>query len=88
MSSDIDSRAFDRVTDPVFRMLNRDQVAILADYHCDESLQQRIEELAAKANEGELTREELAEYEGYAHANRFVAILKVKAQQRLQVPDE
>jgi hypothetical protein len=84
MSSSIDSNAFDRVTDPVFSLLSRDQVALLADYHSDESLQQRIEELAAKANEGELSEDELAEYEGYAHANRFVAILKVKAKRLLQ----
>jgi hypothetical protein len=42
-----------------------------------------IEQLARKANEGELTEAEFAEYEGYAHANKFVAILKVKAKRLL-----
>jgi len=85
MSNSIDSTAFDRVTDPVFRLLSRDQVAQIVDYHADESLQDRIEELATKANEGELTEAERAEYEGYAHANRFVAVLKTKAKRALDV---
>lgn len=83
MSSSIDLNAFNRVTDPVFNLLSHDQVAQLADYHCDETLQLRIEELAVKANEGDLTEEELAEYEGYAHANKFLAILKGKAKRLL-----
>lgn len=83
MRLSIDSNAFDRVTDPVFRLLTRDQVAQIASYHGDESLQQRIEMLAQKANEGELTDAELAEYEGYTHANKFVAILKMKAKRAL-----
>jgi hypothetical protein len=87
MNSDIDSSAFDRVTDPVFRLLSREQMAQIADYHGDDALQSRIEQLSRKANEGELTRDELAEYEGYAHANRFIAILKAKARRRLLMPE-
>jgi hypothetical protein len=87
MSNDIDSSAFDRVTDPVFRILSREQIAQIVDYHGDDALQSRIEHLSGKANEGELTRDELAEYEGYAHANRFIAILKAKARRRLLMPE-
>ena len=36
----------------------------------------RIEELAAKSTEGELSEAERSEYEGYVRANKFVAILK------------
>ena len=39
-------------------------------------LQARIEELAAKSTEGELSEAERSEYEGYVRANKFVAILK------------
>ena len=83
MSMFIDSNAFDRVTDPIFRMLTRDQAAQIADYHGDETLQQRIEFLAVKANEGELSDAERAEYEAYASANRFLAVLKMKARRAL-----
>ena len=44
-------------------------------------LQARIEELAQKSTEGELTEDERAEYVGYVRANKFVAILKRQAQQ-------
>ena len=44
-------------------------------------LQARIEELAQKSTEGELTEDERAEYAGYVRANKFVAILKRQAQQ-------
>jgi uncharacterized protein YnzC (UPF0291/DUF896 family) len=43
-----------------------------------------IGELAAKANEGELTNEEEAEYEAYVQANQFIAILQSKARRLLQ----
>jgi glutamyl-tRNA reductase len=49
-------------------------------------LQQRIEELACKANEGELTEAERAEYQGYVRANEFVAILQAKARKLLFDP--
>ena len=48
----------------------------------DESLRERIEALAAKSTEGELTLEERAEYVGYVQANKFVAILRREAQTR------
>lgn len=44
-------------------------------------LKARIEELAGKSTEGELTAEEKAEYIGYVRANKFVAILQRQARQ-------
>lgn len=83
MNSSMNSIAFDRATDPVFRILSRDQALQIVDFHADDDLQDRIEELARKANEGELTEEELAEYEGYAQANKFIAVLQAKARRML-----
>jgi len=51
------------------------------DFRGDPQLQLRIEELARKSTEGELTEQESAEYAGYVRANKFVAILKRQAQQ-------
>lgn len=79
MPSMIDAAAFDRATEPVLRIVSRDQAAQIIDFHGDEDLQRRIEELAEKANEGELTEEERAEYEGYVEANSFIAVLQAKA---------
>lgn len=83
MSSLTDVAAFDRATQPVLKILNEDQARKIIDFHGDEELQRRIEELATKANEGELTEEELAEYQGYAQANTFIAVLQAKARRLL-----
>lgn len=83
MSSIADAAAFDRATDPVLRILSREQANRIVDFHGDEELQRRIEVLAEKANEGELTDEERAEYQGYAQANKFIAVLQAKARRLL-----
>lgn len=83
MSPPVDAAAFDRATEPVLRILSREQALQIIDFHGDEALQQRIEELARKANEGELTDEERAEYQGYAQANKFIAVLQAKARRLL-----
>ena len=51
------------------------------DFRADPELQARIEELARRSTEGELTEDERAEYSGYVRANKFIAILKRQAQQ-------
>ncbi|TWU09511.1 hypothetical protein CA54_47530 [Symmachiella macrocystis] len=73
--------ALDRATDPLLSILSPDQAHRIIDFHADAEMQARIEVLAHKANEGELTDEERAEYEGYAQANRFIAILQAEARQ-------
>lgn len=83
MNPTINSSAFDRATMPIFGIFSPEQVHQIADYHADQALQDRIAQLAERANEGELTVEERAEYEGYAHANRFVAVLQAQARRRL-----
>jgi hypothetical protein len=82
-NSGFDFAAFDRVTDPIFRILTIEQARDLAQYRGDESLQHRIEELAAKCNEGKLSPAEQAEYEAYVRANKFVAIVQAKARKVL-----
>ena len=62
LNSDI--RAFDRVTDPVFQLLTDDQLRQIQELQSDPAVEERIEELASKANEGELTPEERREYVG------------------------
>lgn len=79
MSTIIDDAAFNRGTDPILQFFTIDKARGLVQYRGDIGLQQRIEELASRANEGELTPDEEAEYEGYVRANKFVAILQSKA---------
>jgi hypothetical protein len=86
MDPTIDSSAFDRATQPIFCLLTPEQVHQIADYHTDAALQDRIAELADKANEGELSDAERAEYEGYIHANHFVAVFQAQARRRISSP--
>ena len=83
MSTIPNTNAFDRSTEPLFRILTRKQIDEIVHFQADEALQDRIEELAGKCTEGELTEEERAEYEGYVRANSFVATLQLRARKLL-----
>ena len=58
-----------------------EKAAAVIGFRADPELQARIEVLARKSTEGELTEDERAEYAGYVRANKFVAILRRQAQQ-------
>ena len=73
--------AFERGVRPVLQIVLTDKAETILNFRADPELQRRIEALAAKANEGQLTEEERAEYEGYVRANKFVAILQRQARQ-------
>ncbi len=45
---------------------------------------ERLEELAAKANDGELNAIEQAEYEAYIETNNLLAVLQAEARHRLE----
>ena len=82
--STADNNAFDRGIDPVLQIvLSIDKARSVVEYRADESLQQRIEELARKCNDGKLTDAEQTEYKGYVRANNFVAVLQAKARKVL-----
>ena len=48
----------------------------------DPELQARLDELAARANEGSLSPEETAEYDQYVEYMDFVAYMRLKARAR------
>jgi hypothetical protein len=60
-----------------------DKVQAVLGFRPAPELQERIDELAGKSTEGQLTDAERAEYEGYARANKFVAILQRQARHLL-----
>jgi hypothetical protein len=83
MATTVDLAAFDRGTDPIVGLFSVEQARALAAYRGDDALRGRIEELASKSTEGELTDSERAEYEGYIQANKFIGILQAKARKFL-----
>ncbi len=73
MATSIDTSAFARGFQSVFQLLSAEQVEKLRHLKQDEELDRRIKYLAERANEGELTLEEEAEYSGYVEANSLLA---------------
>ena len=71
--------AFEKGISPVMELVLPGKIEALLEFRPDEALQQRIEELASKSTEGELSANERQEYEGYVRANKFIAILKRQA---------
>ncbi len=76
--------AFDRGVRPVLQIVLPDKVEAVLRFRPAPELQARIEELADKSTEGQLTAEERSEYEGYVRANKFVAILQRQARHLLE----
>ena len=83
MARPFDSAAFDRGTDVILQFLTVDRAAALVAYRGDDAIRARIEQLAARNTEGELTEDERAEYKGYVKANNFIATLQAKARKLL-----
>ena len=73
--------AFERGVRPVLEIVLPEKAEAVLNLRPDPELQARIEQLAHKSTEGQLTEAERAEYEGYVRANKFVAILRRHARQ-------
>jgi hypothetical protein len=69
----------DRLLDPLSRCFTTESAKALAELKADPVAQARVEELAEKCNEGQLTAEERGEYETYVHVGNLIGILQAKA---------
>ena len=72
--------AFERGIEPLIELLLEGNEDVFRSFKPDPALVERIDLLADKCTEGELTAEERAEYEGYVRANTFLGILYGKAE--------
>ena len=75
----VETIAFEKGVEPLMRLVFPEKLDEVLAYRPDEELQQRIDDLASKCNEAELTGSEREEYEGYVRANKFLAILRRQA---------
>ncbi len=73
----------DQFLDPLSRCLDAESARRVVALGVSESVQQRVDLLAERANEGLLSDDERAEYEALVNAEDFVAILKLKASRQL-----
>ena len=69
----------ERLLKPVSKCLNVEAARKLVRLKADAKTQARVDELAQKCNEGELTPEESSEYERYVTAGTMIAILQAQA---------
>ena len=76
--------ALDGLLDPLSRCLDAESARRVVELRVAPSVQQRIDTLAERANDGVLTSDQAAEYEALINAADFVSILKIKARQHLR----
>jgi hypothetical protein len=80
----VESVAFERGVSPVLEIVLPEKAEAVAHFRANAELKVRIEELAGKSTEGQLTKAESEEYAGYVRANKFVAILQRYARQMIK----
>jgi len=73
----------DGLLDPLSRCLDAESARRLVDLRVDPPVQERIDTLGERANEGSLSPDERGEYEALVNAADFISILKLKAKRRL-----
>jgi hypothetical protein len=69
----------DRLLNPIGDCLTPTVARRIAKFRADAETQARIDELADKCNEGDLTAAERLEYESFVRAINLIAILQSKA---------
>jgi hypothetical protein len=75
---------FSESLSPLEDCLNRESAERLLELPPNPRLQTRVDELAEKCNEGELTPSERAEYEALIWADHFLGLLRAKARHFLK----
>jgi hypothetical protein len=72
-------QVLDRFLDPVRDILTPDIARAIADLRVDAETQKLIEDLGERHHEGQLSPEELAEYEALVSGANVMAVLQAKA---------
>ena len=73
----------DEILEPLSRCFGLETARALVRFRVDDRTQARVEALAEKCDEGQLTAEERNEYEAYVQASTLVGILQAKARRLL-----
>ena len=76
--------AIERVVRQLGNCLTPDSARRVADIRAEESLQERLDLLAEKNAEGQITPDEREELEGYVRAADFLSILQAEARRILR----
>jgi hypothetical protein len=77
----------DELLEPLARCLDDESAQRVVEFRIAPSVQERVDGLAGRANEGLLTPDERADYEALINAADLISILKLKARRRLHSND-
>ncbi len=81
----IESEVLDRILDPLGDCLTAEVARRIITLRADAETQARVDKLADKANEGQLSDRERAEYDACRSAFHFITVLQSKARSFLRV---
>ncbi|SPF47653.1 conserved hypothetical protein [Candidatus Sulfopaludibacter sp. SbA4] len=84
MSDVIASGVLDGLLESLSRCLDLESARRVAEFRIAASVQERVDALAERANEGLFSDVERAEYEAFVNASDLIAILKLKALRTLE----
>ncbi len=84
MSDVIVSSVLDDLFDPLSQCLDSESARRVTEFRVSAHVQERVDVLAERANEGILSDAERAEYEALVNASDFISILKLKALRNLE----
>ena len=73
----------DRILGPLVDCLNLEAALCIVNPRMDPEIRARVAVLAERANEGELSAEERAEYSSYIDASDLLAVIRLKVKRRL-----
>jgi uncharacterized protein YnzC (UPF0291/DUF896 family) len=84
MATSSEMAAFDRGVRPLMEIVLPERAEAVIRFRAEPELQERIDELAERSIEGQLTEAERSEYTGYVRANKFVAVLQQHARRLIE----
>jgi hypothetical protein len=73
----------DSLLESAARCLDTNSVRALSELQLDEAAQERLDVLAQKANEGQLTPREAREYERFIDLSDIISTLRLKAERQV-----
>ena len=86
MSSPSSPALLEALADSVAACLDAPSLHAMAHLELDARTRERLDDLADKANEGQLNPAERAEYQGFIRVSEFLGLAQLRARARLGLP--
>lgn len=86
MSSPSSPGLLEALADSVAACLDAPSLRAIANMELDPKTRNRLDELAEKANEGQLSADERVEYQSFIGVSEFLGLAQLRARARLGLP--